>query len=137
LSLFLLAEVIVNNTLIIVIAVAAVAAGMFFWRGRASADLTEELLAQAVVIDVRTAEEHKSGHLQGDHNIPVDAIGARVAEVERLTQGNKAAPVVVYCRSGARSSRAASTLRAAGFANVINAGGFGAVASRFPNRVAR
>jgi phage shock protein E len=126
-----------QNALLIVIAVAGVAAGLFFWRGRAAADLTAEVFSKAVVIDVRSAEERRGGHMQGDHHFPVDAIGARVGEVERLAGGDKTAPVVVYCRSGARSARAASTLRGAGFQNVVNAGGFGALASRFPDRVAR
>ena len=38
-----------------------------------------------------------------------------------------ARPVVLYCASGARSGRAARALHEAGFAEVYNAGGFGAL----------
>jgi rhodanese-related sulfurtransferase len=96
-------------------------------------DLTEELLKTAAVIDVRTPEEHRSdGHLQGDHNIPVQEIEARVADVAALVGGDKTRPVVVYCRSGARSFRARRILEKAGFTNVIDAGGFGGLSGRFP-----
>jgi rhodanese-related sulfurtransferase len=40
----------------------------------------------AAVIDVRTPGEHASdGHLQGDHNIPVQEIETRVADVAALS----------------------------------------------------
>jgi phage shock protein E len=100
--------------------------------------LTEDLLKAAAVIDVRTPGEHASdGHLQGDHNIPVQEIEARVADVAALVGGDKTKPVVVYCRSGARSSRARSILEKAGFTNVVDAGGFGGLAGRFPALAAK
>lgn len=95
--------------------------------------ITEELLKTAAVVDVRTPGEHASdGHLQGDHNIPVQDIEARVADVAALVGGDKTKPVVVYCRSGARSSRARRILEAAGFTQVIDGGGYSGLASRFP-----
>ena len=94
--------------------------------------LTEDMLKTAAVIDVRTPGEHASdGHLQGDHNIPVQELEARVADVAALVGGDKTKPVVVYCRSGARSSRARGILEGAGFTNVVDAGGYGGLASRF------
>lgn len=100
--------------------------------------LTEDLLKTAAVIDVRTPGEHASdGHLQGDHNIPVQEIEARVADVAALVGGDKARPVVVYCRSGARSSRARGILERAGFTNVVDAGGFSSLAGRFPALAAK
>ena len=72
------------------------------------------------------------GHLQGDHNIPVQEIEARIADVAALVGGDKTKPVVVYCRSGARSSRGRGILENAGFTNVVDAGGYGGLASRFP-----
>lgn len=72
----------------------------------------------AVLIDVRSPEEFGSGHIDGARNIPVGEIGQRTAEV-----GDKDKPVVVYCRSGMRSSQAKSTLESAGFTQVHNLGG--------------
>ena len=94
--------------------------------------LTAELLKSAVVVDVRTAGEHASGHLQGDHNIPVEEVEARLAEFDALTKGNKNAVVVVYCASGRRSARTKGMLEQAGYTGVVDAGGFSAVAARFP-----
>jgi phage shock protein E len=100
--------------------------------------LTEDLLKTAAVIDVRTPGEHASdGHLQGDHNIPVQEIGDRTADVAALVGGDKTKPVVVYCRSGARSSRARGILEKAGFTNVVDAGGFSSLAGRFPALAAK
>jgi phage shock protein E len=100
--------------------------------------LTEELLKSAAVIDVRTPDEHAGdGHLQGDHNIPVQEIEARVSDVAALVGGDKSKPVVVYCRSGARSSRARGILEKAGFTNVVDAGGYSGLASRFPALAAK
>lgn len=63
----------------------------------------------ATLLDVRTAEEFAAGHLEGAVNIPVDQVEARLPEIPRDR------PVVVYCRSGARSRNAASVLRRSGY----------------------
>jgi phage shock protein E len=72
----------------------------------------------AKLVDVRSADEFAEGHIEGAINIPVDDIAARTAEL-----GDKSQPVVLYCRSGKRSARAAATLREAGFTKVENLGG--------------
>lgn len=72
----------------------------------------------AVLLDVRTAEEYKGGHIPGSKNIPVDAI-ERVPSVVQ----DKDAPVFVHCLSGARSTRAAAAMRRMGYTNVKNIGG--------------
>lgn len=68
----------------------------------------ELIKAGALLIDVRSPGEFAGGAVPGAKNIPVDQIGGRVAE---LKVGK---PVVLYCRSGARSGSATATLRAAG-----------------------
>lgn len=72
------------------------------------------------LVDVRTPSEFASGHLEGALNIPVDQIANRLDEL-----APKDKPVVLYCRSGARSGRAASILRNAGFSEVHNLGTIG------------
>lgn len=68
------------------------------------------LVAQgATLLDVRTVPEFEAGHLEGATSIPVDELGSRIREVPTDR------PVVVYCRSGARSARAAAMLREAGY----------------------
>ena len=91
------------------------------WRssaGKANPEQARALVeAGAVLIDVRSPGEFSSGHIEGARNIPVGELGARLAEV-----GDRDTPVVVYCRSGARSASAASTLTGAGFTQVHDLG---------------
>lgn len=76
-----------------------------------------ELVGQgAQLVDVRTPMEFRGGHVQGALNIPVDEIGRRLDELD----ADK--PVVLYCRSGARSNRATGILQHAGFGQVWDLG---------------
>ncbi|MBT8047660.1 MAG: rhodanese-like domain-containing protein [Xanthomonadales bacterium] len=70
-------------------------------------------------IDVRTADEYVSGHVDGAVNIPYTEITSRIGEVAE----DKEAPIYVYCRSGRRSGIALESLQQAGFTNVVNVGG--------------
>ena len=70
----------------------------------------KQLLAEgALIVDVRTPAEYKSGHIKGSVNIPVDTIKGKVGE---LKQKNKT--IITCCRSGARSGMAKSILRNGG-----------------------
>jgi phage shock protein E len=73
--------------------------------------------AGAKLIDVRDAEDFAEGHIDGATNIPVDTI-----EENPSTVGSKDQPMVLYCRSGRRSHRAAEALRAAGYTKVETLG---------------
>ena len=79
--------------------------------------------AGAVVIDVRTAEEYAGDHLPQAINIPVQELANRLPEVEKLVAGDKARPIVVYCGTGKRASKAKAALDAAGYSKVVNGGG--------------
>ena len=71
---------------------------------------------QLLVLDVRTPEEWKGGHLTMAKHINVnDADFA--AKVDKL---DKTKPVVVYCAAGGRSSRAATVLASRGFKTIYN-----------------
>lgn len=84
---------------------------MWSWSNKQQVPIHRELVRNgALLLDVRTAEEFAEAHVPGARNIPVQELPARIAEV-----GEKNRPVVVYCRSGARSARAASMLKAAGY----------------------
>jgi phage shock protein E len=82
------------------------------------------IAAGATVVDVRTVEEFADAHLPQAVNIPVDDLAQRLAEVDQLVRGNKAAQVVLYCGSGARAARAKQLLDAAGYTQVVNGGGY-------------
>lgn len=73
------------------------------------ADARRMVAAGATLLDVRTPDEFRDGHLEGARNIPVAELDGRIGEVPR------GRPVVVYCASGSRSARATSVLRGAGY----------------------
>lgn len=70
-----------------------------------------------VLVDVRTREEFASGHIAGAVNIPVDQISSRLSEFPTDK------PIVLYCRSGNRSSQAAAILNSAGYQGIYDLGG--------------
>lgn len=80
----------------------------------------ENIAAGALVVDVRTPEEFATGHLPNAINIPYEQI------VTELAKHNiaKDSPMVLYCRSGRRSTIAIEALSAAGFNHLYNGGGY-------------
>ncbi len=76
----------------------------------------EMMEAGAIIVDVRTPAEYKSGHIKGSLNIPLDGIGGHTQSLLK-----KGVPVITCCRSGARSGMAAGILRNAGI-QVVNGG---------------
>ena len=79
----------------------------------------------AVLLDVRTPQEFKSGHIPQSKNIPLQTI-EKVSSVVK----NKDTALYVYCQSGARSRQAASALKGMGYTNVMNIGGIAAYTGR-------
>lgn len=75
-------------------------------------------LGAYVLLDVRTQQEYREGRLPGSKNIPLPCIEEMLETVE-----DKDTPILVYCRSGARSGLAAAELRKMGYTNVENLGG--------------
>jgi len=73
------------------------------------------------LLDVRTQSEYEEGHIGGAYLIPYDRITSRAGELPE----DKSKAILVYCRSGVRSSMAANTLVGLGYTNVTNMlGGF-------------
>jgi adenylyltransferase/sulfurtransferase len=70
------------------------------------------------VLDVREPHEYPIANL-GAPLIPVGSIESRIAEIAEHRNDE----IVVHCRSGARSQKAALALKAAGFTNVSNLSG--------------
>lgn len=75
----------------------------------------------AVLLDVRTADEYREGHIQGSLNIPLQNIQAVKNHIPDLDK-----PIFVHCLSGARSAQAVSMLKSMGYVNVTNIGGINA-----------
>lgn len=66
------------------------------------------------VLDVRKPAEWESEHVQNSQNFPLDFINKKMSEVDRNTT------YYMHCRSGYRSTVAASILKARGFQQLIN-----------------
>ena len=82
----------------------------------------KELLKEDIqLVDVRTPGEYEEGHIDNALNIDV----TDDAFVKNIEQLDKEKPVMVYCRSGHRSARAAEILKEKGFKKIYNLdGGF-------------
>ena len=75
----------------------------------------------AVLLDVRTPQEYREGHIPGSKNVPLQTLDKVRSVVE-----NKDAELFVYCYSGARSRQATAMLQHMGYTNVQNIGGIAA-----------
>ena len=82
-------------------------------------DWVAENPASAQVLDVREPNEFTGslGHIAGASLIPLGSLNQRFSEID------KSKPVVVVCRSGARSAQASVMLKNAGFPRVANLAG--------------
>ena len=77
----------------------------------------------AILVDVRTLEEYVDGHIGGAILLPYDAINAASAAASLGT--DKGRDIILYCRSGRRSSIAASALASLGYTKVYDMGAIG------------
>ena len=116
------------NQNILLIAVIVVSAGGLLWplfvrsAGNEVNPVAATLLINredAVVIDVREANEYAAGHLPEARNIPLAKLADRAAELEKF----KDKPVIVCCASGMRSGKACAELTKLGFAKLHNLSG--------------
>lgn len=66
---------------------------------------------KAVLVDVCEADEFKDGHILNAVSMPLSNFTARMGELEKY----KTKPVILSCKSGNRSGKAATMLRKNGF----------------------
>src|SRR4030088_1234275 len=109
---------------IFLVGVAFVSGAMLVWpavrRGVAGATISAlqaTLLVNqqyALVLDGREAAEYEKGHMLNARHIPLGALEARAAEIDK----HKAKPVIVVCHNGNRSGKAATALLKRGFDHV-------------------
>ena len=125
------AKIISGTAAIAVITLAVVIAAIFARRGTdmnyprrisiSASDARAMMRANpnAIILDVRTAQEFATGRIPGAILIPDYAIRDRA----RLLLPDKNALILVYCRSGNRSRTAAYELISMGYTNVYDFGG--------------
>lgn len=70
----------------------------------------------AVIVDVRTPAEYKSGHIKGSLNLPLQSLTQSLGKIK------SGVPVITCCASGMRSASAKSILKNNGFEEVYNGG---------------
>lgn len=85
--------------------------------GCQSVDLKALKEQGAVILDVRTPGEFKSGHIKGAVNVPLQVLDQQLAKLDK----NKT--IITCCASGMRSGSAKSLLQSKGFI-VHNGGGW-------------
>jgi rhodanese-related sulfurtransferase len=82
-----------------------------------SVDMKELIKNGALVLDVRSPGEYKSGHVKGSLNIPLDQLEQNIGKLK-----DKDRAIITCCASGIRSGSAKGVLRNHGFTNVHNGG---------------
>ena len=78
------------------------------------------LAAGALVIDVRSLDEFRGGHLHNAVNIPLGELQERVP----LLVKDKNQVLLLHCLSGGRSAIARQQLKRMGYANAFNLGSY-------------
>jgi rhodanese-related sulfurtransferase len=66
------------------------------------------------ILDVRTQEEYNAGHIRNSTLIPVQDLSKRLNGVPRDRN------ILIYCRTGGRSTAASETLANNGFTRIYN-----------------
>lgn len=61
---------------------------------------------EMLILDVRSPEEYADGHVPGAINIPHNDVASQIDSILKF----KTQPVVVYCRSGYRATKAMKVL---------------------------
>lgn len=72
--------------------------------------------SDAMILDIRTAADFKSGHIKGAKNVPLSDFASSVDGLS----GDKGEPVLIYCNSGNTATRAIKLLKNAGYEKVNN-----------------
>lgn len=88
-------------------------------------DKAKQLLTEGgiTLVDVREESEYATGHIDNAILLPRGVLEFKIGTVPEL--GDKASPVMIYCRTGGRASLAAVAMKSLGYTNVVSiAGGF-------------
>ncbi len=118
-------QFLLNN--LITVSIALISGFMLFWsfygnriRGIKDVDTQQAMnlinRQNALVLDVREQGEYDAGHIINSRLISLGQLKERVGELEKF----RTRPIVVVCRSGARSSAAVALLNGLGYTQVHN-----------------
>ena len=82
-------------------------------------DRIDSLGDDELVLDVRSPEEFKEGHIKGAQNTPHDQVNSIADELKSYKT------VYIHCKMGGRAQMATKTLESAGLTHVICIGNGG------------
>ncbi|MFD1558941.1 rhodanese-like domain-containing protein [Paraburkholderia silviterrae] len=112
-----------NYINLVLIAIVLISGGLLLWptlkrggRGGVSAAEATQLINRrnAVVIDLRSADDFAKGHLPAARHLEFGELQAKVAQFVK----NKSNPVLLVCQTGQQSHKALRVVKDAGFAEV-------------------
>ena len=101
------------TTVVMLMALAGALVGCFGPQGEKM-----KLPDNAVLLDVRRADEFNAGHIKGAVLVPHDTIIEKVGAVVP----DKSTPVYVYCRSGRRSAIVVEAMKKLGYTDLTDLG---------------
>ena len=79
-------------------------------------ELKTKMSQGAILIDVRSNQEYREGHIQGAINIPDFEITKRVQkEIPKKNQ-----LIILYCQYGGRSKNTINVMKKMGYTNMYN-----------------
>ncbi len=81
--------------------------------GKRKEQILSFLDQSAIIVDVRTSEEFKNGHIPASKNIVLDQFEKHIKALKK-----KNLPIITCCRSGSRSGVASQLLTKHGIPNV-------------------
>jgi rhodanese-related sulfurtransferase len=76
-------------------------------------ELVGKLASNEIILDVRTAEEYRDGHVPGSRNIPLDQLETKADSLKAFQT------VYVHCQAGRRASMAQEILVRHGLTNLV------------------
>tara|TARA_B100001540_G_scaffold113672_1_gene101833 strand:+ start:1398 stop:1748 length:351 start_codon:yes stop_codon:yes gene_type:complete len=102
-------------TILIIIIILLIIKKRFF----DNTDYKSMLDNDGIIVDVRTENEFLTGNIENSINIPLSEISSKVSILK-----DKNKPIITCCASGMRSATAKQILKASGYTNVVNGGGW-------------
>jgi len=79
-------------------------------------ELKNKVSQGAILIDVRSNQEYREGHLQGAINIPEFEINKEIQR--KIPKKNQL--IILYCQYGGRSRNAMKIMNKMGYTNIYN-----------------
>lgn len=119
-------QIFFQENIILFIALFVVVGGIIVleWRERqtlgktlTSYEASRLINEQATLIDLRSFDEYKKGHIAGAKNYPLSDFRNQFSRIK------KDKPVILYCKNGLSSKNAAQILHENGYTEIYNLGG--------------